>query len=310
MAARVHGHLWAQEEKSAVRIAAKDLGGAAGQPPPGLLQRASPSRRSSRRLFSLEVSFLHCSLVSTREKDAMAGEREWEEPEAKEKERQRRARATAVQRELAKDKEIVPIASLSRVPAPSSHKRPVALSSKVGINDEDVPERVFILGWVDYRSNPLGVHANDSGSFVLSATKDSGIDASSSSTRDGTGRSTCASRICWPLTLKSSSLSITMHLFEHLGKYITEQLYGDYAYGFEDTERTKSMGDLGVSDDKHPNVVRLSHDVLAVQPLQPLETHPLVERPSHHPQEQVVQLEPVDTTARHGILAQPSLGRN
>jgi hypothetical protein len=84
-----------------------------------------------------------------------------------------------------------------------------------------------------------------------------------------------------------------VYLLKHFERYIMDRLYGEYAYTFEDTAKTKGMAWVqNYLRMKQVIVFKLSHDVLQVwllfcdsialshiflvQFLRPFENHPLI----------------------------------
>ncbi|KAF9261697.1 Pkinase-domain-containing protein [Marasmius fiardii PR-910] len=128
-------------------------------------------------------------------------------------------------------------------------------------------ENVFIVSWVDYcnkygmgyalTDGSVGVHFNDSTSFVLSADKRH-FDTISAR-RNGS----MYVRKSHTVDKYPEDLESKVYLLKHFERYIMDRLYGQYDYTFEDAQKTKGMCWVQkYLRMKHVIVFKMSHDVL------------------------------------------------
>ncbi|KAF9077305.1 kinase-like domain-containing protein [Rhodocollybia butyracea] len=128
-------------------------------------------------------------------------------------------------------------------------------------------EKIFIVSWVDYcnkygmgyalTDGSVGVHFNDSSSIILSADKQH-FDLLSSR-RNGSAYV----RKSFTVEQYPEDLQPKVYLLKHFERYIMDRLYGEYAYTFEDTAKTKGMAWVqNYLRMKQVIVFKLSHDVL------------------------------------------------
>ncbi|KAG6857063.1 hypothetical protein H0H87_010028 [Tephrocybe sp. NHM501043] len=128
-------------------------------------------------------------------------------------------------------------------------------------------EPVFIVAWIDYcnkygmgyalSDGSVGVHFNDSTTFVLSPDKHH-FDFITSRNQGTVYLRKSHTVEAYPAELKNK-----MYLLKHFEYYIMDYLHGEYDYTFEDVERVRGMEWVQkYLRMKHAILFKLSHDVL------------------------------------------------